>query len=175
MAMAGYSLGSALNFLIVFNVGSILGAAAGGWLGDKLNIKHVLVGFYLLGAVSLTALAYAKATGSLFAAVLLVGASTLGTTLLAIAYASDFYPAAIRATGVGFAAGTGRIGAVLAPLLIGWLVSLQLPLERNFMAIGLAGVLGAAAVLLVNQGRADSEWAKKAASGASQAGAGAEL
>lgn len=163
MAMAGYSLGSALNFLIVFNLGSILGAAVGGWLGDKFNIKYVLVGFYLLGAASLTALAYTKATALLFAAVLVVGASTLGTTLLAIAYASDFYPAAIRATGVGFAAGFGRIGAVLAPMLIGWLVSLQLPLEQNFMAIGVAGIVGAAAVMLVNQSRADSELARKAA------------
>ncbi|MFT3721696.1 MFS transporter [Pseudorhodoferax sp.] len=165
MAMAGYSLGSALNFLIVFNVGSILGAAVGGWLGDKLNIKYVLVGFYVLGAVSLTALAYTKATALLFVAVLVVGASTLGTTLLAIAYASDFYPAAIRSTGVGFAAGFGRIGAVLAPMLIGWLVSLQLPLEQNFMAIGLAGIVGAVAVMLVHQGRADSELAKQAAAG----------
>ena len=163
MAMAGYSLGSALNFLIVFNVGSILGAAVGGWLGDKLNIKYVLVGFYVLGAVSLTALAYTKATALLFVAVLFVGASTLGTTLLAIAYASDFYPAAIRATGVGFAAGFGRIGAVLAPMLIGWLVSLKLPLEQNFMAIGVAGIVGAIAVMLVNQSRADSEQARKAA------------
>src|SRR5205823_2648628 len=35
MAMAGYSLGSALTFVIVFNVGAIVGAVAGGWLGDK--------------------------------------------------------------------------------------------------------------------------------------------
>ena len=62
MAMAGYSLGSALNFVIVFNVGAIVGALGGGWLSDKMNIKHVLVTFYAIGAASLIALAYTKST-----------------------------------------------------------------------------------------------------------------
>jgi len=156
MAMAGYSLGSALNFVIVFNVGAIVGAIGGGLLSDKFNIKHVLIGFYAVGAVSLTALAYTKSTELLFLAVFIVGASTLGTQLLAYAYAGDFYSPATRSTGVGFASGVGRIGAIVAPVLIGWLVSLKLPMEQNFMAIAVAGLLGAIAVTFVNQSRADS-------------------
>lgn len=156
MAMAGYSLGSALNFVIVFNVGAIVGAIGGGLLSDKFNIKHVLIGFYAVGAISLTALAYTKSTELLFLAVFIVGASTLGTQLLAYAYAGDFYSPATRSTGVGFASGVGRIGAIVAPVLIGWLVSLKLPMEQNFMAIAVAGLLGAIAVTFVNQSRADS-------------------
>ncbi|MBC8751657.1 MULTISPECIES: MFS transporter [Paraburkholderia] len=156
MAMAGFSLGSALNFVIVFNVGAIAGAIFGGWLSDKVNIKRVLTAFYVVGAVALSLMGYTKSTVSLFAVVFVVGASTLGTQLLAYAYAGDFYPHAIRSTGVGFASGVGRIGAIVAPVLIGWLVSLKLPLEQNFMAIGLGGLIGAAAVTLINQARADS-------------------
>ena len=113
MAMAGYSLGSALNFVIVFNVGAIVGAVGGGWLGDKFNIKYVLVAFYAVGAASLTLMGYTKSTELLFLVVFIVGASTLGTQLLAYAYAGEFYPTAIRSTGVGFASGVGRIGAIL--------------------------------------------------------------
>lgn len=160
MAMAGYSLGSALNFVIVFNVGAIVGAIGGGLLSDKFNIKHVLIGFYAAGAMSLTALAYTKSTELLFLAVFIVGASTLGTQLLAYAYAGDFYSPATRSTGVGFASGVGRIGAIVAPVLIGWLVSLKLPMAQNFMAIAVAGLLGAVAVTFVNQSRADSTRAR---------------
>jgi MFS transporter, AAHS family, benzoate transport protein len=152
MAMAGYSLGSALNFTLVFNVGAMIGAVLGGWLGDKYNIKYVLVAFYAVGAVSLTVMGYTKSTELLFLMVFIVGASTLGTQLLAYAYAGEFYPTAIRSTGVGFASGIGRAGAILAPVLIGFLVSLKLPLEQNFMAIGLAGLLGTIAVMLINHG-----------------------
>ncbi|QGZ30318.1 MFS transporter [Stutzerimonas stutzeri] len=162
MAMAGFSLGSALNFVIVFNVGAIVGAVGGGWLSDKLNIKHVLVSFYIVGAIALTCLAYTRSPTLLFPVVFIVGASTLGTQLLAYAYAGDFYPSTIRSTGVGFASGVGRIGAIVAPVLIGWLVSLNLPLEQNFLAISLAGLIGAAAVTMINQSRADSTQVKNA-------------
>jgi AAHS family benzoate transporter-like MFS transporter len=150
MAMAGYSLGSALNFVLVFNAGAMIGAVLGGWLGDKFNIKYVLVVFYSVGALSLTLMGYTKSTELLFVVVFVVGASTLGTQLVAYAYAGEFYPTAIRSTGVGFASGIGRSGAILAPILIGWLVSLKLPLEQNFMAIGFAGLLGMVAVMLID-------------------------
>ena len=34
--------------------------------------------------------------------------------------------------------------------MIGWLVSMKLPLEQNFMAIGIAGLVGTIAVTLIN-------------------------
>lgn len=150
MAMAGYSLGSALTFSLVFNIGAIIGSVFGAWLGDKFNIKHVLVMFYGLGAVSLALMGYTKSTELLFVVVFLVGASTLGTVVLAYAYAGEFYPASVRSTGVGFASGVGRLGAILGPILVGMLVALKLPLEQNFMAIGVAGMIGALSVMLIN-------------------------
>lgn len=169
MAMAGFSLGSALNFVIVFNVGAIAGALGGGWLGDRFNIKRVLVCFYVIGALALVTLAYTRSPALLYAVVFTVGASTLGTQLLAYAYAGDFYPSTIRATGVGFASGVGRIGAIVAPVLIGWLISMHLPLEQNFMAIALAGLIGAVAVSLINQSLADSSQTRSAKRSASNA------
>jgi AAHS family benzoate transporter-like MFS transporter len=150
MALSGYSLGSALNFVLVFNIGAVCGAIGGGWLGDRFNIKHVLVAFYATGAVSLSLMGYTKVTELLFVLVFIVGASTLGTQLLAYAYAGEFYPGSIRTTGVGFASGIGRLGAIAAPVLIGALVAMKLPLEQNFLAIGLAGLIGTLAVMLID-------------------------
>ncbi|TGN95750.1 MFS transporter [Burkholderia sp. USMB20] len=153
MAMSGYSLGSALTFVLVFNVGAVVGAIGGGWLGDKYNIKYVLVAFYAAGAVSLALMGYTRSTELLFLIVFVVGGSTLGTQLLAYAYAGEFYPAVIRSTGVGFASGVGRLGAIAAPVLIGLLVSMRLPLEQNFLAISIAGVLGTLAVTMIDHRR----------------------
>jgi AAHS family benzoate transporter-like MFS transporter len=150
LALSGYSLGSALNFILVFNIGAIIGAIGGAWLGDRFNIKHVLVSLYAAGAASLTLMGFVKSTEMLFVIVFIVGATTLGTQLVAYAYAAEFYPAAIRSTGVGFASGVGRAGGILAPIMIGALVALELPLEQNFIAIGLAGLLGMFAVVLIN-------------------------
>ena len=166
MALAGYSLGSALTFTLLYNLGAIAGSVLGAWLGDKFNIKYVLVAFYAMGAVSLTLMGYTKSTELLYVVVCFVGASTLGTAVLAYAYAGEFYPAVARSTGVGFAAGVGRLGAILGPILIGGLVALQLPLQQNFMVIGLAGAIGAVAVMLINHRLSASAHALSAAKNA---------
>lgn len=154
MAGAGYSLGSALTFVLVLNFGAMIGAVGGGWLADRFHIKYVLIGMYLLAAVSITLLGYRVSTEMLFLLVGLAGASTIGTQIVTYAYVGQFYPMAVRATGIGWASGVGRSGAILAPIVIGSLVGLALPLQQNFMAIAIPAVIAALAVSLINHGRA---------------------
>jgi AAHS family benzoate transporter-like MFS transporter len=149
MGMAGYSLGSALNFLLIYNAGAIVGAMGGGWLADKFDIKWVTFSFFVVAAVSLALLG--TGVQPLFLVVAVIGASTLGTQILLYAYAGQFYPTAIRSTGIGFASGVGRVGAILAPIAIGVLVAMKLPLVQNFLAIAAAAVVGAVAVAFIRQ------------------------
>jgi len=160
MAGAGYSLGSALTFVLVLNVGAMVGAITGGWLADRFHIKYVLAGMYALAAVSLTTLGFAVSTPVLFVLVGLAGASTIGTQIVANAYTGQFYPMAVRATGLGWALGVGRSGAILAPILIGVLVGMKLPLQQNFVAIAIPAVIGMIAVLLINHDRSASRTLK---------------
>jgi AAHS family benzoate transporter-like MFS transporter len=156
MAGAGYSLGSALTFVLVLNIGAMVGAIGGGWLADRFHIKYVLAAMYALAAVSITLLGYKMPTELLFVVVGLAGASTIGTQILANAYTGQFYPMAIRATGLGWALGIGRSGAILAPILIGALVGMSLPLQQNFIAIAIPAVIGMVAVLMIQHGRSAS-------------------
>jgi AAHS family benzoate transporter-like MFS transporter len=156
MVSAGYSLGSALTFVLVLNAGAIAGAIGGGWLADRLPIKKVLVGMYALAAVAITLLGHPVPTEALFVLVALAGASTIGTQIVNCAYAGQFYPMAVRSTGLGFALGVGRAGAILAPIVIGMLVSMKLPLQHNFMAIAIPAVVAGIAVLLIDHARSAS-------------------
>lgn len=156
MASAGYSLGSALTFVLVLNFGAMIGAVGGGWLADRFNIKHVLVGMYALAAVSITLLGYPVATPVLFVLVGLAGASTIGTQIVTYAYAGQFYPMAARGTGIGWASGVGRSGAILAPIVIGMLVGMALPLQQNFVAIAIPAVIAALAVSMIDHRRSAS-------------------
>lgn len=153
MAGAGYTLGSALTFVLTLNLGGMIGAIGGGWLADRFNIKWVLFSMYLLAAVSITLLGVAMPTEALFIVVGLAGASTIGTQIVTYAYAGQFYPTAIRSTGIGFASGVGRSGAILAPIVIGMLVAMALPLQQNFIAIAIPAALAAVAVAMIQHGR----------------------
>ena len=152
MAMAGYSLGSALSFVIALNVGAIIGAVGGGWLADKFNIKWVLVGMYALGGVLLYLMTFQTSTELRYLIIGAVGACTTGAQLVAYAYCGQFYPMSIRSTGIGMASGVGRLGAIASPLLIGQIVALELPLEQNFLVIGAFGIIGSIALAFIRHG-----------------------
>lgn len=111
---------------------------------------------YALAAVSVYLLGVAMPQELLFLVVGLAGASTIGTQIVANAYTGQFYPMAIRSTGLGFALGIGRSGAILAPIVIGVLVGLQLPLQQNFLAIAVPGAIGMLAVLLIDHRKSAS-------------------
>lgn len=169
MASAGYSLGSALTFVLVLNAGAMVGAIGGGWLADRFHIKYVLAAMYALAAVSLTLLGFKMPTPALFVLVGLAGASTIGTQIVANAYTGQFYPMAFRSTGLGWALGVGRSGAILAPILIGVLVGMSLPLHQNFIAIAIPAVIGMIAVLFINHERSASMQHANASSELNQA------
>ena len=71
MAMSGYSLGSALSFVIALNLGAMFGAIFGGWLADKFHIKWVLVTMYALGGLFLYLMTIPMSTDMLY---LVIGA-----------------------------------------------------------------------------------------------------
>jgi MFS transporter, AAHS family, benzoate transport protein len=138
----------------VYNIGVAVGALGGGWLSDKLHPKWVLSSFYAMAAVSLVAMgviiAYEAVPVLLFLIVCAVGAFTIGTQILTQAYGGMFYPTAIRNTACGLSYEWGRIGGVLGPVTIGWIVGLNLAPQQNFTAIAVVGVIGAIAIALVN-------------------------
>jgi MFS transporter, AAHS family, benzoate transport protein len=151
MSMAGYALSSSLMFLMVLNIGAIAGAIGGGWLADRFNPRSVLVIFFILAAVSLSLLGYENPMWVLYSLVTVAGATTIGSQILLYAYVAQFYPTAIRSTGLGWASGIGRNGAIVGPLLGGSLLALALPHHLNFVAFAIPGVIAAVAVFLVGR------------------------
>ncbi|WP_439682697.1 MFS transporter [Cupriavidus oxalaticus] len=151
MASAGYSLGSALTFVLVLNFGAILGAIGGGWLADRFHIKYVLMAFFALAGVSIALLGYKAPIEVVYFLVAVAGATTIGTQILAYAYVGQYYPMAVRSTGIGWASGVGRSGAILAPIAIGVLVAMQLPLQLNFLAIAVPAIVAMISIALVDQ------------------------
>ncbi|WP_053160583.1 aromatic acid/H+ symport family MFS transporter [Pseudomonas sp. P1.8] len=148
MTAAGYGLNSSLAFLVVLNVGAIIGAVAGGWLGDRIGIAKVLFAYFSCGALALSLLALKAPLPVLYLLIAIAGACTIGTQILANACTVQFYPPEVRATGLGWAMGVGRTGAIIGPLLGGVLQASSLPLQANFLIFAIPGLVGAIAVLV---------------------------
>ncbi|WP_455229685.1 MFS transporter [Geopseudomonas aromaticivorans] len=148
MANAGYSLGSSLSFLLALNLGSVVGAIGGGWLGDRMNLPRVLVAFFIVASVSISLLGFKTPMPVLYLLIAVAGATTIGTQILLYACAAQFYGLSIRSTGLGWASGIGRNGAIVGPLLGGALLGINLPLQLNFMAFAIPGAIAALAMVV---------------------------
>ncbi|HFZ2221844.1 MFS transporter [Pseudomonas aeruginosa] len=116
--------------------------------------KLMAGGGYALGSslAFLVTLNVGATLGALFGGWLAdrLGATTIGTLAVIHAYAAQFYPAWVRSTGVGWAAGVGRLGAIAGPMLGGSLLALELPFQQNFLAFAAPGVIGALAIACIH-------------------------
>lgn len=157
MAGAGYELGSSLMFLLVLNFGAIFGAIFGGWASDRWNGKNVLMSFFLVAALSLTLLGFKANVWILYFLVAVAGATTIGTQIIAYSFASQYYPLQMRSTGIGWASGIGRFGAVAGPILGGFLLTLNLPLQQNFLAFAIPGLIAAFAISFVQVSKTSNQ------------------
>ena len=137
MIEAGYDLSTSLVFLFALNIGGMLGAIFGGFFADKFSLPKVLLILFVSGAISLFLLSYSLPTMLLYLCVAIAGAASIGGQILLLAYMSQYYAPNIRATGLGMALGVGRLGAILGPILCGWLLSLNLPVQYNFIALAI--------------------------------------
>lgn len=149
MREAGYELGSALAFLLVLNLGAIVGAPLMGAVADRVGSKPVTAGMFLVAAVCIFLLSFDLPGALLFLLVGVAGACTIGTTILVNAYTANFYPAPMRATGLGWALGVGRLGAIVGPIYGAFILASGWGLDANFYAFAAPALVGAVAMLLV--------------------------
>jgi len=117
---SGFPLEVAIQATGLFHFGSVFGGLVTSWLASRYSLSRLLALLYLLATLSLLALG-AEVT-SVTAAYLLafcVGFGVVGASFCLGAFASSCYADTVRARGVGWGLGIGRIGSISSPLLGG--------------------------------------------------------
>lgn len=151
MMAAGYSMGSSLLFLLAMNVGAVIGTISGGMLADRFHLKPVIMVLGVVGAIVLSLLGFEPPQVALYLMIALAGAASIGSQILLYSYVAQYYPVAVRSTGIGWASAVGRSGAIIGPILIGMLLGMDLPHQYNFIAVGLPLLVVAIAVTLISK------------------------
>ena len=149
MMAAGYSMDNSLMFMMVMNIGAVIGIIGGGILADRFHLKPVLMCLGVMGAVVMSLMGFQSNEFLLYILVFLAGAASIGSQMLLYSYVAQFYPLAVRSTGIGWSSAIGRMGAIIGPILIGGLLGMNLPAHFNFMAVGLPVLITAIAVSLI--------------------------
>lgn len=150
MQLAGYNLGSALTFALALNLGAVAGSVITAWAGTRFGPVPTAIAAAAVAAGALMVLVTGPPVTVVYLMLVLAGVGTHGTQCLIIAAVANHYPAHLRGTALGWALGTGRIGAVVAPQAGGLLLAAGLGVNSNFLAF--AGAAAIAAVLLTAVG-----------------------
>ena len=141
----GYDLGSALTFLLAFNIGSAIGMVVLTGLADRFGSRKVISTGFVLGALAVATLTLGPAQGVVFALVLLIGFCASSQTAV-YGFAGIYYPAASRGTVLGLCTGLGRLGGVVGPIMVGLIMATSAGATGAFWAFAAVGL--AASVLV---------------------------
>lgn len=105
---------------VLISAGGMFGAALLGFISSRIRIFYVQAVFLALTAILIWL--FVNNTGSLtiaFILALCLGMMANGCVAGLYAMSPSIYSADVRATGVGYAIGFGRIGGILSPLVAG--------------------------------------------------------
>ena len=150
MEEAGYRLSASLVMLLVLNLGAVVGLVVAGRTADRYGTRPMVLLWFGAAAVLLALLSVRMENPVvLHLAIFATGAFVFSAQVLVYAYVSSVYPAEVRGTALGLAAGVGRLGAIVGPFLTGALVAAGIAYPWGFHLFAVVAVLGVIAMALV--------------------------
>jgi MFS family permease len=143
MEQSGHTAESGRDAFFLFNLSAVIGIFVLGSLATRWKLSTLVSVFLFSSAVLMVV--FAAAPNQL--ALLLVLTSLIGflqqggfTGLYAIA--AKVYPTEIRSTGIGWAVGLGRFGAVAGPAIAGFLIASGLNMSGNYFVFAVPMAIG---------------------------------
>lgn len=144
MRSAGYDIGSSLTFLLVYNVGAIVGTLVASTVAERIGAKYLVLTGFIAAATALALLGTHPSTVGLMILIAITGFGGLGTQNMLNDHVAGFYPADARATGLGWALGVGRLGAIAGPTYGAFLVTAGASVFVSALAFAGPALVGAA-------------------------------
>jgi putative MFS transporter len=146
MVGQGYTVIKSFEYVLVMTLAQLPGYFAAAYLVERVGRKATLAGFLAACAVC----AYYFGQGGSAAAVIWWGSMmsffNLGAWGVVYTYTPELYPTKVRAYASGWAAAVGRIGGILAPTVVGYMIVGNGGFTNVFMMFTIV-MLGVAAVV----------------------------
>lgn len=141
---AGLALENAIWAGVCLNLGAFCGSVSLGFLSNRFGLTRVIGAFFLASAVFVIAYGTARVNVVLvLMLVFLLMYFVQGAFTGLYAVAARLYPTEIRTTGIGWAIGAGRLGAIFGPIVAGLLLGAGVTIGWTFAVYAVPMILGA--------------------------------
>jgi putative MFS transporter len=142
MALKGYSLVKSIGYVLIMILAQIPGYLTAAWLVEKWGRKKTLITAMLMSAISALGFGYAHNTVWLILFGLLLSYFMLAAFAGTYIFTVEQFPTKARASGIGWAAGFGRIGGIIAPYFVGVLIKAHIGFAVIFGLFFIAILIG---------------------------------
>ncbi|MDH3420419.1 MAG: MFS transporter [Gammaproteobacteria bacterium] len=141
---AGLALENAIWAGVCLNLGAFFGSVSLGILSNRFGLTRIIGVFFLFSAVFVIAYGTARVNVALvLMLVFLLMYFVQGAFTGLYAVAARLYPTEIRTTGIGWAIGAGRLGAIFGPIVAGLLLGAGVTIGWTFAVYAIPMILGA--------------------------------
>jgi AAHS family 4-hydroxybenzoate transporter-like MFS transporter len=152
MTNAGIALDIAVIATSLVQFGGCTGTLVVGPLIDRVGPFTVLSLTYVAAAIFMALIGLSGASvAPIMVAIFAAGFCIIGGQNAMNAVAAMVYPTSSRSTGVGWALGIGRIGAILGPIAGGQMLALHWPALPMFLTAAVPALVTAGASLLLGR------------------------
>ncbi len=151
LVLKGYSLIHSFGYVLIMAIAQVPGYLTAAWLVERLGRKKTLILFSLLSAVAALLFGFSDTLPLLLVCGLLLNFSNLGAWGATYVFSVEQYPAASRATGLGWAMGIGKLGGVIAPYLVGVLVTAHATFGAIFSIFFVVTLIGVTVLLTLGR------------------------
>jgi MFS transporter, AAHS family, 4-hydroxybenzoate transporter len=153
LTASGFTQTQASVMTTLYHVGGVIGTYAIGLLMYRLGAHRMVLVALLLAVIGFYT--FATATGMTqwptTAILMLAGVGVIGAQVGVVALASMSYPVAMRATGLGWALGVGRVGSIVGPAIGGVVVATADDARLVYLGCVVPVVIGMGAVALLKR------------------------
>ena len=140
----GQPLQASNNAAAVFQLAGLLGGFFFNNLADRTGRPEWALASSFAGA-TICCFFFGSAAGTslpiIVASVAVTGFCVVGALGVCISFAGTYYPSSIRATGIGWGIGIGRLGSIAGPILGGILLTLNLSPEALFAVFAIPALV----------------------------------
>ena len=136
-AITGMSVSLAIYAGTIFNLGAFGGIVTQGYLSAKFGLRPTISWFLFFTALLMISFGYFTSSIAILIMIGLIGFGIQGGFVGLYSLAAEIYPTKIRATGVGWAIGLGRAGAIIGPIIGGMLITTGMHMSATFFVFSI--------------------------------------
>jgi MFS family permease len=154
----GFAASAASSVLVWANVGGALGGAIFGMLTLKFNLKKLSIIILIFAAVFIAIFGQTPADLKIISLLCMMAGFFGNSGIIALyAIVAHTYPTHARAFGTGFMLAIGRGGAIISPILAGFMLQHQVSLSSVGMIMSIGSLVGAGLLWLLKLKSGESE------------------